>query len=254
MIRIILTLACFFYGVCGFAEALHDAPPVGFLWYNIEKDAKKSPQPKKRGTPFNSLSFTDRDAVLKFYTMEALHKARHTKSVDDMKAFLSLQDYWLKESTRFSQVFQKTMLAYPEYDYSVTHPTSNLGAKITDDVRETNRKNVITNLSNTHGLLFFYRGNSPYDQKQIPIVRDFCKRFNLPLIPVSVDGATARELVQSRIDHGQADRLGVRFFPALMLVNPQTKSTLPVAYGLTTQDVLEQRLYMVATQFKGDSI
>lgn len=254
MIRKALLLVCCLVSFGVNASPSDNPPPAGFLWYNLKKDVEKAPLPEKRGTPFNQLSFTERDAVLRFYTMEALHKARYTKSVEDMKAFLSLQDYWLKESSRFSQLFQKTMLTYPEYDYAVTHPASNLGVKITDEVRETNRKDVIANLSNSHGILFFYRGKSPYDQKQIPIVRDFCKRFNLPLIPVSIDGATSPEFVQSRIDQGEANKLGVRFFPALMLVNPQTQKTMPVAYGLTTQDVLEQRLYQVATQFKGDSV
>ena len=159
-----------------------------------------------------------------------------------MRTFLALQDYWLKESSNFSNLFQKTMLLYPQYDYTVTHPTSNLGVKLTDELREKNHKDAIKKLAHTHGLLFFYRGSNPYDQKQIPIVRDFCKRFHLPLIPVSVDGTTSPELPHSRKDSGQADALGVRYFPALLLVNPTTKKTLPVAYGFTTQDALEVRL------------
>ncbi|HAT8643611.1 type-F conjugative transfer system pilin assembly protein TraF [Legionella pneumophila] len=253
MIKTIFVLFFLSFSFCALASNKDNESPAGFLWYNMKQAAKKPHKIEKRGIPFNSLSFTDRDAVLRFYTMEALHKARHTKSVEDMKAFLSLQDYWLKESSRFSEVFQKTMLTYPEYDYTVTHPTSNLGAKMMDEIREKNRKNVIGSLSNSHGLLFFYRGSNPYDQKQIAIVRDFCKRFNLPLIPVSVDGTLSNEFVRSRIDHGQANQLGVRYFPALMLVNPHTKNTMPVAYGLTTQDALELRLYQVATQFKGES-
>lgn len=226
--------------------------PVGFLWYSIEKEQKKTRQPITRGTAFNQLSFTERDAVLRFYTMEALHKARYTKKVEDMRVFLSLQDYWLKESSRFKSLFQQTMLAHPEYDYAVTHPNSNLGAKITDEVREFQTVEIINQLSKTHGLLFFYRGKSPYDLKQIPIIVDFCRRFHIPMLPVSVDGVTSSELKESRIDNGQANRLGVRYFPGLLLVNPENQRVSPIAYGLTTQDVLMERIKQVATQFKGD--
>ncbi len=225
--------------------------PVGFLWYSIEKEQKKTKRPSPRGTSFNQLSFTERDAVLRFYTMEALHKARYTKKVEDMRVFLSLQDYWLKESSRFKSLFQQTMLAHPEYDYAVTHPTSNLGAKITDEVRESQTVEIINRLSKTHGLLFFYRGKSPYDLKQIPIIVDFCRRFNLPLMPVSIDGVVSPELMNSRMDQGQANRLGVRYFPALLLANPQSQHVSPIAYGLITQDVLMERIKQVATQFKG---
>lgn len=225
--------------------------PVGFLWYTKEKENKSVEKKKPAGIDFNSLSYTERDAVLRFYTMEALHKARYTKKVEDMRVFLSFQDYWLKESSRFKSLFQQTMLAHPEYDYAVTHPTSNLGAKITDEVRESQAVDVINSLSKSHGLLFFYRGKSPYDLKQIPIIVDFCKRFRIQLMPVSVDGATSPELLNSRMDQGQANRLGVHYFPALLLVNPASQYVSPVAYGLTTQDVLMERIKQVANQFKG---
>lgn len=226
--------------------------PVGFLWYTKEKENKSVEKKKPAGIDFNSLSYTERDAVLRFYTMEALHKARYTKKVEDMRVFLSLQDYWLKESSRFKSLFQQTMLAHPEYDYAVTHPTSNLGAKITDGVRESQTVDIINSLSKSHGLLFFYRGESPYDLKQIPIIVDFCKRFRIQLMPVSVDGAISPELLNSRMDQGQANRLGVRYFPALLLVNPASQRVSPVAYGLTTQDVLMERIKQVANQFKGE--
>ncbi|HGO6706854.1 TPA: type-F conjugative transfer system pilin assembly protein TraF [Legionella pneumophila] len=226
--------------------------PVGFLWYTKEKENKSVESRQPAGIDFNSLSYTERDAVLRFYTMEALHKARYTKKVEDMRVFLSLQDYWLKESSRFKSLFQQTMLAHPEYDYAVTHPTSNLGAKITDEVRESQTVDIINSLSKSHGLLFFYRGKSPYDLKQIPIIVDFCKRFRIQLMPVSVDGAISPELLNSRMDQGQANRLGVRYFPALLLVNPSSQRVSPVAYGLATQDVLMERIKQVANQFKGE--
>ncbi|HAT2098251.1 type-F conjugative transfer system pilin assembly protein TraF [Legionella pneumophila serogroup 1] len=246
MIRLLLIMLLCFNGQV-FANK-----PAGFLWYNIEKVKKVVPKPKLRGTPFSRLSYTERDAVLRFYTMEALHKARHTKKVEDMRVFLSLQDYWLKESSRFKSLFQQTMLAYPEYDYAVTHPTSNLGTKITDEVRESETVELIKRLSQSHGLLFFYRGKSPYDLKQIPIIVDFCRRFSIPVMPISVDGITSPELMNSRIDKGQANRMGVRYFPALLLVNPRNQRVSPIAYGLTTQDVLMERLKQVASQFKGE--
>lgn len=251
MLKFILLMSSFLLSTASWSA---DDNPKGFLWYNLPVEKKEPEVPKSRGVPFNKLSYTMRDAVLRFYTMEALHRARQTKSLKDMKNFIALQDYWLKESSSFSNLFQKTMLYYPQYDFNVTHPTSSIGTKLNDERREKNREAVIHNLSKTQGLLFFYRGQNPYDQKQIPIIRDLCNRFNLPLIPVSVDGKVSELLGNTRLDSGHADALGVRFFPALLLVNPKTQKSLPVAYGLTTQDVLIQRLFDVATQFRGESI
>ncbi|WP_131751134.1 MULTISPECIES: type-F conjugative transfer system pilin assembly protein TraF [Legionella] len=241
MIKVFFLVLLLFHGLTANADK-----PAGFLWYNLDKEKTSLSKTKPRGVPFNHLSFTERDAVLRFYTMEALHKARHTQSVEDMRVFLSLQDYWLQESTRFKTLFQKTMLRFPQYDYTVTHPASNLGVKVTDEVREAHRQETVSKLAETHGLLFFYRGKSPYDVKQIPILVDFCRRFHFAVMPVSVDGVVS-PLLPSRQDNGQANRLGVRYFPALLLVEPKRQQVIPIAYGLTTQDVLMERLEQVGT-------
>lgn len=237
-----IILSCFSWSV--YAEK-----PTGFLWYNLPKEEK--PQ---KGTPFHALSYTDKDAVLKFYTMEALHKVRFTHRVQDERTFLALQNFWLKEATIHGFVNQKTLLEYPEYDFSVTHPTSTLGAKLYDSRRLARVQETIKHLAKHQGLLFFYRAKNQIDLQQIPILKDFCHKYHFTLMPVSVDGSKASDLPESRIDSGQAESLGVHYFPAILLVNPKTQRIAPVAYGLTTQDILSEHLNAVAHQFQGESI
>ena len=234
--------------LCLFSTLSQAGRPAGYLWYNLPAPIAH----KKPGVAFKTLSYTDRDAVLEFYTMEALHKVRFTHRVEDERAFLALQHYWLNEASTHGQVNQRTLLQYPQYDYSVTHPTSTIGTHLYDRLKLEKDNAHLKRLAKTHGLLFFYRANNPYDQKQIPIVLDFCEQHHFSLIPVSVDGTNASALPHSRLDSGQADALGVRFFPALLLVNPNTRETQPVAFGLTTQDVLTRHLVAVATDFKGE--
>ena len=224
--------------------ALAAEKPPGFLWYNLPKEEVSGTR-TPRGVPFNQLSYTDRDKVLHFYTMEALHKVRFTHSVEDERVFLALQDYWLREASAHKQVNQEALLKYPEFDFSVTHPTSNIGTQITDEVHHQEEVSHMKSLAKTSGLLFFYRSKNPYDTRQIPILEDFCRKFGFELIPVSVDGEVSPELPKSRLDRGQAVRFNVRYFPAILLVNPKTKVTRPVAFGLTTQDVLTARLMQV---------
>lgn len=224
--------------------------PVGRMWGNIVKDVtEEEPAAQKlQGVPFNQLSYTERAKVLNFYTMEALHKAQFTHSVEDMRAFIAFQDYWLRESSIYGKVFQQAMLENPAYDYSVTHPTSSIGLKLTDELRTQKRQLAIKKIAKTHGVLFFYRGKNTFDRRQLPIIRDFCSRFNLTLLPIVVDGELSDEFDNARIDNGQAEALGVRFFPGMLLINPQTQEVKPLAYGLITQDVLEQRFFSVLTK------
>ncbi len=220
--------------------------PVGFLWYNLPKAATPN---KPSGVSFNQLSYTDKDAVLRFYTMEALHKVRFTHQLEDERVFLALQDYWLKEASIHGALNQKALLYYPEFDFSVNHPTSYLGTKLYDTAQIQKQTDTVTRLAKTHGLFFFYRGKNRLDLEQIPILQDFCKKFNFHLIPITVDGQKAQTMPDTRLDDGQATRLGVRYFPAILLVHPETAQFKPVAFGLTTQDVLTRHINMVAHDF-----
>lgn len=162
MIRAILLLV-----FCFVSLGIHAEPePHGFLWYNLpKKDKPKKVEKKKEGIPFSKLSYTQRDKVLAFWTMEALHKARQTKSVEDMRVFLVLKKYWQDESSEFSHLFQKTMLQYPELDYNVTHPTSSIGTKLLDEQRQIRRADKLKKLSLDHGLFVFLSRRQSLRQK-----------------------------------------------------------------------------------------
>ena len=75
------------------ALAFDKNQPAGFLWYNLPNDEK--PKKVEKKIPFSSLSWQQKDKVLHYYTMEALHRARATHDVKDMERFLAIQHYWL---------------------------------------------------------------------------------------------------------------------------------------------------------------
>jgi conjugal transfer pilus assembly protein TraF len=239
-------------GLC-FSHVGCSEKPAGYLWYNLPKLEVPPRKLPPQGTPFNKLSYRQQDAVLAYYTREAWHKAMNQLTVPNMRNYIALQDYWADRATKTSRLFEKTMLYYPEYHYEASHPSNNLGVKITDALREQKETLVIKSLSKTHGLLYFYRGKNPYDQKQSGIIADFLKHYGMNIIPVSIDGVIDPLFPNSRKDNGQAQKLNIRFFPALILVNPMTQKTRPVSYGLVTQDMLARQFYLVATDFaKGD--
>src|SRR3990167_10265931 len=91
-----------------FSGVFSDHRPAGFLWYNLPHETKAAH--KQPGVNFSQLSYSQRDKVLKYYTLEALHKAHYTHSVEDMRSFLALQNYWMAESSQFSQLFQKALV------------------------------------------------------------------------------------------------------------------------------------------------
>ncbi|EFO5828711.1 conjugal transfer protein TraF, partial [Salmonella enterica] len=57
-------------------------------------------------------------------------------------------------------------------------------------------------------------------------------------------------LPDTRPDQGQAQRLGVKYFPAMMLVDPKQGSVRPLSYGFITQDDLAKQFLNVSEDFK----
>ncbi len=229
--------------------------PVGFLWYNLPKESKPTEKKnaKPDGIPFSQLSYQQQDAVLAYYTKEAWHKAMTEQTVENMKNYIALQHFWTTRATKVSRLFEKTMLYYPEYHYGTTHPTSSIGTQLSDNLLLKKQESAVKALSKENGLLYFYRGNNPYDAKEAGIIKDFSSRYGLALIPISVDGVTDPNLPGSKIDKGQAKQLNIRFYPALLLANPKTQKIKPVSYGLVTQDMLARQFLLVATNFdKGE--
>ncbi|VCY00739.1 hypothetical protein BANRA_05559 [Klebsiella pneumoniae] len=82
--------------------------------------------------------------------------------------------------------------------------------------------------------MFFYRGREAIDGQLVQVIKNFRETYGLSVIPVSVDGVINPMLPDSRTDQGQAEQLGVKFFPAMMLVNP--KVAKPLSYGFISQD------------------
>ena len=226
--------------------------PEGFMWYNLPN--KEVSSQARKTVPFKKLSPMMQRKVLVYETRKALAKFDVNPTKENALAFIKWQHFWLHKTTLGKRAFQEAMLENPKYNYSVTHPTSSLGAKLHDALKEKKAADIIHNLSKTHGLLYFYRGANPYDKKEAAIINSFSKRFHIPVLPVSVDGVISEVLPESKFNHGQAEKLNIKYFPAIMLFESKTHHVKPVSFGFVTQDVIANQLLMVATNFKGDEL
>lgn len=136
----------------------------------------------------------------------------------------------------------------PDLDPTVKTPTSAIGTAINEQQKRSYRQRAISELTKNYGLMFFYKGASPYSEKQAQVLKDFAERYHFKYIPVSVDGVILQSMPHSRRDSGQAARLHVDSYPALILVEPKTGKTLPVAHGFLTQDYLTENFEVVAKE------
>lgn len=112
------------------------------------------------------------------------------------------------------------------------------------------QRQAIAKLAEHYGIMFFYRGQDPIDGQLAQVINGFRDTYGLSVIPVSVDGVINPLLPDSRTDQGQAQRLGVKYFPAMMLVDPKQGSIRPLSYGFISQDDLAKQFLNVSEDFK----
>jgi conjugal transfer pilus assembly protein TraF len=212
----------------------------GFLWYEAPQKAKQASQIDTPGTAFSSLSYSEKDKVLKYYTLEALHKVRFTHKVADELRFLKLQDFWLNEASMHAKINQQALILHPELDFTVTHPTSSLGSQIYDKETTERHNRVIKALSKEFGLVFFY-DDSAYSKASIPVISDFANKNGFAVVFIAKDNPLAT-LPVSRMDNGEIKALGIKYFPALFMINPRSQKIIPLSAGFVTQDVLKDKI------------
>lgn len=223
----------------------------GFLWSNLPKDKVEQKQRKKiRRIPLNQLSYQMQSEVLRYYTMEMLHKAINTHDVAATEQFIAMQNYGINQAAAFQHNFQYALLRHPEYDYTVNNPTSSIGSKLNAEREESLTQRTIAALAKHYGFLFFYKGNDVYSQKQASVLQAFATRHQFNFLSISVDGVLLPTLSNNRIDKGQAKQLNVTHYPTIVLVHPKTKRVLPVSHGFVTQDYLTQQIMVVAKQLQ----
>ncbi len=222
---------------------------IGWHWYNEiypknERNQKQVMKDMKKGSAIFQMS------MLRRAVREAKAKAILYPTKSNIRVYLILQNFVMSKAALFTQVWKKTLLDYPELDYSILHPTQNSAQHILYAERSRKEDEVINSFSKKYGLLFFYRGNSSLDQALAPTIESFSKKHNISLLPVSVDGKNLPVFDTNHVDNGQAEKLGIKHFPALVLVDPKDQKILPLNYGYISSSELRRRFLQVATNFQ----
>lgn len=243
-IKFLLVLLIFAKFSCVYA-----ANAIGWHWYN-EIIASKEKKLQKKEQPKKVLTAQEQMLMLRQMVEEAKAKAILYPSEENVHTYLQLQNYVVEKAAIFSRVWQKTLLDYPDVDYTILHPTENNAQHVVYEEEAVRENEAIASFRNKFGLFFFYRGNNPLDQELAPTISSFAKENHISLVSVAVDGKTLPNLPNSRQDSGQAAKLGVSYFPALILVDPINKVIKPLRYGFISQDELKRRFLQVATDFK----
>lgn len=212
----------------------------GWHWY------QDPTQIDSRSIPNTPLEPEAQMEVLQKEVKRTLDKAILNPTPANMQAYITLQNQVSEQAHQFALAWQAALLNNPTLDYSLAHPTSNVGNQVYLSQQKAQEDQAIQSLAQHSGLFFFYRSTCPYCQRFAPIVKGFSDRYGLSIIPITTDGITLPEFPHSQIDQGQAARFKVSMEPALFTVDPYSHQIIPVGYGLMTEDELRTRILEIA--------
>ncbi|MHD0335549.1 type-F conjugative transfer system pilin assembly protein TraF (plasmid) [Escherichia coli] len=205
---------------------------------------KINPKEKKKNKPVPAAPRQEPDimqklAALQTATKRALYEAILYPGVDNFVKYFRLQNYWTQQAGLFTMsAKKKAMLAHPELDYNLQYSHYNGTVRNQLAADQAQQRQAIARLAEHYGIMFFTGGQEPIDGQLAQVINGFRDTYGLSVIPVSVDGVINPLLPDSRTDQGQAQRLGVKYFPAMMLVDPKQGSVRPLSYGFISQDDL----------------
>lgn len=226
----------------------------GWSWYSIPAVDYTEDAPTQANTATPPTTYSEKMERFQAHYKEALNKAVLTQDVEDVADAARLHKWMMEQSQNYGTAMKQVLLKYPELSNEIKFPTAQLARQVAYQEKKATRKQAIEQLSKTHGLFYFYQGGSPYDQTMAQSVQDLADEYGIALIGFAVDGQPLPQIKNNKPHSKQMQNLGVKALPALFLVNPKTKQSMPLAYGFIAQDDVKDRFVDLATNYGKETL
>ncbi len=224
----------------------------GWHWYHNPEIVLEEPrQPEVSKTSLTVFKMPSQ--IIKAYQKvleERLHRAWVFPSFENVKAYQLMQQDLMQRSESFAKTWMQVVYQTPMLDYSLQFPMAHTARHVYLDQQKAQNQAQIKALAEDYGLLFFFDADCAYCRSFAPIVKQFAAHYGFSLLAVSVDGRSLPEFLEAQPDNGLIQQLKIEVFPTLLAVNPKTRALLPLSYGFSSLDKIEERLMTLITQQK----
>lgn len=232
-----------------------DDPERGFNWYPDPIEAKpkqepKAPEPKPK-TIYEMTTLSEIQKELE--RLKAVAVVNPTEK--NVLEFLKAQNFIMDKSSVFADVSRRVVWTHPEVDYNARRSVANFS--ITNQRQRDNLKRgqLMANLAETHGLVFFSRSDCGYCKDQAVALKRFHEDTKIPILPISLDGGAVHLFPDAKPDNGIAMLAsrgeGIQTVPAVFLINRATRELLPLGAGVVAADNLAERIRVLTTTTPG---
>jgi conjugal transfer pilus assembly protein TraF len=246
----------------GFAASFFGEHARGWHWYEalplIEEPetSKETSEPETGALARESIPPRPKtpSELIKAYreVLESrLHAAWVNPTPQNVKLYQEMQKDLMDRSQLLATVWMQNVFQNPELDHTLISPVNQQGRHLQIDLEKEHTARTIQNLSQEYGLFFFFSGDCPYCHQFAPIVKRFAETYGWEVIAISVDGGSLEDFPDAQNNNGLFEAWtrvssDLKVLPSLFAVNPKTKSTIPIAYGLTSLDEMENRIMTLA--------
>ncbi len=241
-------LVCLILSLSSAQAGFLDRKAEGWHWYELFKQPDVS---KLDETPDETLSPAQQLQAFKQEVEDRKAIAVMAPTAQNVKAYMEVQKELMDKAHRFQSKWMEVVYTTPALDYSIEHPTSQVGRHVYLDEKKRTTDQTVRNLAKTHGLFFFYSGSCAYCKHFAPIVKSFADAYGWEVMAISTDGSLLPEFPHAVQDNGVASRLGVEVVPSLIAVNPGSEESFPLSHGLSTQDQILDRIRVLILERRG---
>lgn len=231
-----------------YADPFFNDHARGWHWYEsvpmLEDQLEEKLEDEKTAEKTQSQIKTP-TVLIKAYRQELearLNKAWIYPTTQNIKSYQEMQKDLMNRSKIFATVWMQNVFQNPDLDHTLISPVNQQARHLQIDLEKERTRKTIQQLSQTYGLFFFFSSDCPYCHQFAPIVKRFADNYDWKVIAISVDGGKLKEFPDAQSDNGWFEVWGLKALPALFAINPSTKSAIPIAYGLTSMDEMENRI------------
>ncbi len=239
----------------GFADSKDNSSycqEYGLGWHFYCQDDKEKEQPLTTNDSRLTTNNTQEDYKKKLELIKQTLEDKKAKAViypteANLKDYMNYQKMVMDKSSKFADVWRRTLWTTPELDYTQFRPTAKMAKEAWIDKRNSDVSETIKNINDRYGIFFIFRGDCSYCHKYAPILKSFQEKYQITIMPVSMDGGQLPNWQKFRINKGQVEKMGLttQAVPATILFDKETRKFIPIGFGVLSHSELEERIYAI---------
>ena len=104
---------------------------------------------------------------------------------DHLHTYLQAQEYALNRSQVFADTARRVVWQNPDVDFTAKSPQANYALANQRSRAEARKYDVLSEISKTHGIVFFFKSDCPYCHDMAPVMQSMQSQYGIEVMPVS---------------------------------------------------------------------